>query len=113
MILPDRFHGGLQFFSCGDQEINSTDEELSKEGRMKLHFWWVVVSCALLACAPAFSQSTLGLSLGTVQDASGGSIAGGEIETRNLDENTTRRTASNEVGLLQFATGPPDDTLCL
>jgi len=73
---------------------------------MKLHFWWVVVSYALLACAPAFSQSTFGTILGTVQDASGGSVAGGEIEIRNLDENTTRRTASNESGLYQFLNLP-------
>ena len=67
----------------------------------------MLVSCGLLGCAPAFAQSTFGSILGTVQDASGGAIPGGEIEIRNLDENTTRKATTNTSGLYQFQNLPP------
>ena len=68
---------------------------------MKRHNWVIAVGFALVACAPAFSQSTFGSILGTIQDGSGGAVAGGEIEITNLDENTTRKTSSNDAGLYQ------------
>ena len=74
---------------------------------MKSQLVLILVSCGLLGCAPAFAQSTFGSILGTVQDASGGAIPGGEIEIRNLDENTTRKATTNTSGLYQFQNLPP------
>ena len=68
---------------------------------MNRHCCLVVLSLALTASA-AFSQSTFGSILGALQDKSGGIIAGGEIEITNLDENTTRKTTSNDSGIYQF-----------
>jgi len=73
---------------------------------MKNHLRLLLVSCWLVASAPAFSQSTFGSILGTVQDASGAAIPGGEIEITNLDENTTRKTTSNTSGLYEFLNVP-------
>lgn len=67
----------------------------------------ILASCWGLACAPAFSQSTFGSILGTIQDGSGGAIAGGEIQVTNLDENTARNTTTNNAGLYQFLNLPP------
>ena len=74
---------------------------------MKRHNWVIAVGFALVACAPAFSQSTFGSILGTIQDGSGGAVAGGEIEITNLDENTTRKTSTNDAGLYQILNLPP------
>lgn len=69
---------------------------------MTKQHWLRFVSCGLFACAPAFAQSTFGSILGTLLDSSGGIVSGGEIEITNLDENTTRKTASNDSGVYQF-----------
>src|SRR5215467_8990557 len=74
---------------------------------MKRRNWLIAVCFALMACTPAFSQSIFGSILGTIQDASGGAVAGGEIEIVNLDENTTRKISSNDTGLYQFLNLPP------
>jgi len=68
----------------------------------KSRFWLLAASWCALSCAPAFSQSTFGSILGTAQDASGGAVAGVEVQITNLDENTTRKTTSNESGFYQF-----------
>ncbi|HEY7392937.1 MAG TPA: TonB-dependent receptor [Bryobacteraceae bacterium] len=74
---------------------------------MKGRICFLIASCGLLACAPAFSQSTFGAILGTLQDTSGAVIAGGDVEIRNLDENTSRKTVSNASGIYEFLNLPP------
>jgi len=74
---------------------------------MKKRLGLILLGCGLLSYTPVFAQSTFGSILGTVQDASGGAIPGSDIEIRNLDENTTRKTTSNTSGLYQFLNLPP------
>jgi len=69
---------------------------------MQTRIWLLVAGFGLITSSPAFSQSTFGSILGTIQDSSGAAVAGGEIEITNLDENTSRKTTSSESGLYQF-----------
>ena len=48
------------------------------------------------------AQSTFGSVLGTIQDASGGAIAGAGVTVRNLSDNTTRTALSDESGQYQI-----------
>src|SRR5215472_395649 len=54
------------------------------------------VSCC---CIPQLSaQAVYGSIVGTVQDTSGGVIAGAKITTRNVERDVTSTTTSNESG---------------
>lgn len=56
-----------------------------------------------LACAPAgFAQSTFGSIVGTVQDSSGAALPGVAIKARNLADNTTRATLTDNSGDYQI-----------
>jgi len=50
----------------------------------------------------AFSQSTFGSIVGTVQDPTGGGVPGASISVTDLDENTTRSVVSGGNGLYQI-----------
>ena len=69
--------------------------------------WLLVASCCLVGCAPAFSQSTFGTLLGTVQDQSGSVIPGANITAINLDTATTRTVISNNAGQYLFPNMQP------
>ena len=57
---------------------------------------------ALVLASAAWAQSTLGVVLGTVKDASGGAIAGATVKITNVGENTSRDTKSNASGDFEF-----------
>ena len=61
-----------------------------------------------LAISPrAFSQSTFGSIVGTVQDPSGGGVPGASIRVTDLDENTSRSAVSGSNGLYQLVNLKP------
>jgi hypothetical protein len=74
---------------------------------MKNRRWLLFVLGCLFACAPASAQSTFGSIVGTVQDPSGAVIAASQVELTNVDENTTRKTVSNDAGLYEFLNVKP------
>jgi Carboxypeptidase regulatory-like domain/TonB dependent receptor len=69
---------------------------------MKNRHWLLFALGCLFACGPASAQSTFGSIVGTVQDSSGAVIAASEVGLTNVDENTNRKTVSNDAGLYQF-----------
>ncbi|HYL99159.1 MAG TPA: TonB-dependent receptor, partial [Blastocatellia bacterium] len=59
--------------------------------------------CLLMApISSAMAQSTFGTIIGTALDSSGAAVPGVTITIRNLDENTTHTTTSDEEGNFQF-----------
>ena len=54
------------------------------------------------AVAPLGAQSTLGVVLGSVRDASGAVVAGAAIKLTNVGENTSREATSNANGDYEF-----------
>ncbi len=67
----------------------------------------LVASWCVLGCASAFSQSTFGTLLGTVQDQSGSVIADATVTATNLATANSRTAMSNNAGLYQFANLQP------
>jgi hypothetical protein len=58
---------------------------------------------ALLVCAPrVHGQSTFGRIVGSVRDASGAAVPNATISAREVDENTTQTTISNDQGLYEL-----------
>ena len=68
--------------------------------------WWVLVFLTSLANL-SWSQSTLGVVLGTVRDASGAVVAGAKVELTNVGENVTRETKTNSDGNYEFQNAKP------
>ncbi|MFN7937867.1 MAG: TonB-dependent receptor [Bryobacteraceae bacterium] len=66
-----------------------------------MRFLATLVLC-LSAVAPLGAQSTLGVVLGSVRDASGAVVAGASIKLTNVGENTSREAASNANGDYEF-----------
>src|SRR5207253_768682 len=73
---------------------------------MKNRLWMLLIVVGLFTCVPAVAQSTFGSILGTIQDPSGSAIGTGAVEITNLDDNSTRKTTSNDTGLYQFLNLP-------
>lgn len=69
---------------------------------MRKHRWLLLALGFLFPCSPASAQSTFGSIVGTVQDASGASIPGSEIDLTNVAENATRHAVSNDNGFYEF-----------
>lgn len=66
------------------------------------------LSCTLWALAgAAFGQSTLGVVLGTVKDASGGVVNGAKVILTNSGENTARKGTTNADGNFEFPSAKP------
>ena len=61
---------------------------------------YLATLCLLALCggSSALAQSTFGSIIGSVKDASGGSISGAEITLLNTDENTRRKAKSGSDG---------------
>jgi hypothetical protein len=63
---------------------------------------------ALLLCSlPALAQSTLGVVLGTVRDASSAVVSGASVKLTNTGEQTSRETTSNTAGDYEFQNVKP------
>jgi len=59
--------------------------------------------CLVLSLAAVgLAQSTLGVILGTVRDASGGAVAGATVKITNTGENTSREAQTNSSGDFDF-----------
>jgi hypothetical protein len=61
-----------------------------------------IVAALCLAAASASAQSTLGVILGTVRDASGGVVRAASVRLTNEGENTSRETVTGENGDFGF-----------
>ncbi|MBI3684446.1 MAG: TonB-dependent receptor, partial [Acidobacteria bacterium] len=57
--------------------------------------------------SPASAQSTLGVILGTVKDASGAVVGGAVVKLTNVGENTSRERKTNENGDYEFQNTKP------
>ncbi|MBS1824216.1 MAG: TonB-dependent receptor [Acidobacteria bacterium] len=66
-----------------------------------MRFLATLVLC-VAAVAPLGAQSTLGVVLGSVRDASGAVVAGASIKLTNVGENTSREATSNANGDYEF-----------
>src|SRR5688572_33373786 len=55
-----------------------------------------------LSAVPAWSQSTLGVVLGTVRDATGGVVANANVKLTNTGENTSSETVTDANGDYAF-----------
>ena len=73
---------------------------------MKSRVWTLFAAVSLFTCASAEAQSTFGSILGTIQDPSGAALGAGAVEITNLDDNSTRKTTSDDSGLYQFLNLP-------
>src|SRR5262245_36727300 len=60
-----------------------------------------IIALTMLANFAAFAQETRGAILGTVRDASGGVIAGAEIEITNTETKIATRVTSNNSGAFE------------
>src|SRR6266542_3591807 len=76
------------------------------EGVLSMRFSHYVVCAALLAAAPAFSQ-TFGEITGEVRDSSGGTIPAARISVTNIDTNATREAFTNDAGVYSVPSFPP------
>src|SRR5439155_19869443 len=61
-----------------------------------------VVTFLLCGCAGGYAQSTFGVVLGTVKDASGGVVKQASVRLTNLGENIARDTITSEDGAYEF-----------
>jgi hypothetical protein len=59
------------------------------------------LAATILGARPSHAQSTFGSIVGSVKDASDAAVTAAVVSVRDLDENLTRSTASNEQGLYQ------------
>ena len=57
---------------------------------------------AVLAAAPIFAQSGLGSITGTVQDSSGGLVAGASVRLTHDATQSVRTTTATDAGLFTF-----------
>ncbi len=55
----------------------------------------------------AYAQSTLGVVLGDISDASGARVAGAKVRIVNLGENATRETVGSDSGAYEFQNVKP------
>lgn len=68
---------------------------------MKRLFCFLLSALVLLTSA-AIGQTTLGVILGTVRDASGGTVAGATVKITNVGENVSREAKTNANGDYEF-----------
>jgi len=69
----------------------------------------VAIGCALMLPTSLRAQSTFGSIIGTVQDSSGAQMAGVAVKVRNLNDNSTRATLTDNSGeyqVLNLRPGP-------
>jgi len=62
----------------------------------------VMFLALLLGALPSAAQLTTGTLVGTVQDPSGGSVAGATVTARNLGTNATRSDVTGSEGLFRI-----------
>lgn len=77
---------------------NSRRALTTQKGRAK---WLCLVAlCFAVVCegAAAHAQSTFGSVIGTVQDPSGAVVPGASVHVKNMNDNTTRETRTNDTG---------------
>ena len=67
----------------------------------------LMLFCLLGTCAAVFAQNPRGTLRGSVQDASGGRIAGAKISARNRELSVLRQTESDARGEFRFEDLPP------
>lgn len=74
-----------------------------------LVFRWLAATLLVVYTLPAFAQSSFGVVLGTVEDATGAVVSGAIVKLTNLGENLSRETVTDASGAYQFQNVKPGD----
>lgn len=88
----------------GDARFHSTERDsrsvLAAQAGMWKWLYLLAALCLAFVCqtTAVHAQSTFGSIIGTVQDPSGAVVPDAVIHVKNMDDNTTRETRTNEAG---------------